>query len=260
MTTTTSDWSQRLHLWETTDGKLVGVAHPEGVGDVFLGIHPDYRSIEPDMLAWAEQELAVFNRETGRRQLELFVFDYDVPRIRLLTERGYEKTTWGGMTRHLRFGGRSLPRPIIAAGYYLRGTYRDDEQDYQYVADILNAGFNRSIHTAREFGNFATQSPSFRHELNLVAETLDGNFAALVGLTFDETNRLAILEPVCTHPEHRRKGLAQTLVFEGLHRVRTMGAVDVIVGTGDTDMANGFYEQVGFTEAYHGCVWRKTMS
>ena len=41
------------------------------------------------------------------------------------------------------------------------------------------------------------------------------------------------------------------------HLLREVGATDVYVDTGDDDGASAFYESAGFTESYHGNVWRK---
>lgn len=246
---------KRIRLWETDEGRLVGVVNPEGSGDAHFQIHPDYRYlIEEDMLAWAEENLSL--EEGHQRRLDIFVFEYDTPRLRLVAKRGYEKKPWWGVTHRMRFGQKPLPTPVLAEGYVLRSTTDDD---HQRVADVLNAGFNRTIHTAAEFKNFTLHSPSYRHELNLVAAAPDGTFAALVGVTYDDVNRRGIFEPVCTHPDHRRRGLAQTLMIEGLHRLKALGATDVYVETGDREAANALYESVGFTETYRGYYWRKVM-
>ena len=91
-----------------------------------------------------------------------------------------------------------------------------------------------------------------------MAEAEDGSFAAHVGCTYDEANRRGIFEPVCTHPEHLRLGLARSLMLLGLQRFKALGATDVFVDTGDQVAANALYEAVGFTEAYRGSTWRKT--
>jgi len=250
-------WEELVHLWFADDDKLVGAVHPEGGGDAHLELHPYYRDIEEDMVAWAEVHLAV-QADEGRR-LSIFVLEYDTPRCRLLEKRGYIKTSEWGVTRRLRFGNRPLPRPVPVEGYALRSTC-PDEGDYQRIADVLNAGFGRDRHTAEEFATFARFSPSYRHDLNLVAEAPDGSFAALVGVTYDETNRRGIFEPVCAHPSHRRKGLARTLMCEGLRRLKSLGANDAYVDSGNAVSPNRLYDSVGFTEAYRGYIWQKVLS
>ncbi|MFN8376493.1 MAG: GNAT family N-acetyltransferase [Anaerolineae bacterium] len=250
------EWNEQIHLWETPDGCLVGAVHTEGrMGEAFLQLHPDYRHVEEDMIAWAEEHLPRVN-DQQQRQLDFAVFDYDSPRRTLLRKRGYEMLPYTFVTRRMRFGLRPLPEPVLAEGYLLRCTDAS-AADCQRLADVLNAGFNRTIHTMRESQNFALQSPSFSANLNLVAQAPDGSFGALVGLTYNKLNHYGVVEPVCTHPDHRRKGLARTLIFEGLHRVKALGATDAYVDTGDMVPANALYDDVGFTEAYRGNIWRK---
>jgi GNAT superfamily N-acetyltransferase len=217
------EFQQHKHdicLWETESGRLVGAAHPEDRGTLHLQLHPDYRHLEDEMIAWGEEHLAVPTEDGQQRRLDIFVFEYDAPRQRVLAERGYEKTAWGGVTRRLRVGNWPLPAPVIADGYTLRTTTPCLE-DGQRIADVLNAAFHRTMHTGAETLHFMTTSP------------------------------------VCTHPDHVRHGLAQALMFEGLHRLKALGALDVTVGTGDAVPANRLYESIGFTEVYKGIVWRK---
>lgn len=252
-------WETRVHLWETEDGQLAGAVHPEGHGDAHLQVHPDYRHLEEAMIVWAEEHLATASQASTRHQLDIFVYEYDAHRQRLLSERGYEKTAYSGVIRHLRLGQQLLPPPVLAAGYTLRTTRPDDMADCQRIADLLNAAFGRDFHNAAEYHTFTRLAPCFVRELDLVAEAPDSTLAAYVGVCTDKANGRGILEPVCTHPDHRRQGLAQTLMLEGLHRLRARGASDVVVETGDMIPANRLYDSLGFTETYTGHVWRKAI-
>jgi mycothiol synthase len=246
-----------VQLWEGQDGGLAGFVLPESRDDAHLQVHPDCRHLEDEMIAWAEENLAAPAEDGKHRQLEVYVYDYDVLRQRLLAARGFEKTDGWGMIRHMRLGGQPLARPVVAEGYVLRTTRPEDPADCQQIADLLNAAFGRTFHNAREYRNFTLHAPSFRGDLDLVAEAPGGTFGAYVGIPYDEVNRLGIFEPVCTHPAHRRKGLAQALMQEGLLRLRALGAVEVTVDTGNMVPANRLYEGIGFTEAYRGHAWRK---
>jgi len=251
-------WPERIRLWETPNGRLMGVAHPEGgLGEAFLQLHPDYRHLEEEMVAWCEEHLAAPAEEGGRR-LRFYVHDYDTPRRRLLRERGYVEAAGWGVARHLRLGERPLPVPEMAEGYTLRET-RPDPADDQAVADLLNAAFGRTWHTAAEFRGFTSTAPSYRRDLDLVAEAPGGGFGAYVGITLDVANRRGIFEPVCTHPAHRRRGFALALMREGLCRLQALGATDAHVETGDMGPANALYDAAGFTEAYIGHYWVKAL-
>lgn len=255
------EWEQQVRLWESADGRIVGMAHTESSqGDAYLDLHPGYRQLEPDMIAWAEDNLAApAPGQPPRRQIDWYVLEYDDERQRRLEQLGYTQVEQTGVIRRLRLGQQPLPDVNIAPGYKLRALRPGDRDDCQRMADVLNASFNRTFHSAPEFYNFSTLSPSFRFDLHLVAEAPDGSFAAHVGVNYDEASRNGIFEPVCTHPDHRQKGLAQALMFEGLHRLTALGAADVIVDTGTAAAANALYESIGFTEARKGYVWRKVL-
>jgi GNAT superfamily N-acetyltransferase len=296
-----------VSLWEAA-GELVGFILPESANDAHLQVHPDYRHLEDEMIAWAEANLAGPATGAGGRELEIYVYEWDAQRQRLLQARGFVKTEVWGMLRHLRLGRQPpLPAPEVPVGYTLRATRAPSagpstssggaggerveprpstgpstssggaggeraeprpstgpstssgggEDDCQRIADLLNAAFGRTFHNAAEYRNFTRHAPCFRRELDLVVEAPDGTLAAYVGIPYDPVNRCGIFEPVCTHPDHRRRGLAAALMQEGLRRLRAIGAVEATVDTGDRIPANRFYDSLGFTEAYRGFTWRK---
>jgi mycothiol synthase len=249
-------WPKWIRLWETAEGRLVGVANPEGrLGEAFLQLQPDYRHLEEEMVAWCEGHLAVSSEESGRR-LWIYVHDYDGPRRSLLRRWGYvERGEWG-VARRLRLEARPLPVPSLPPGYLLRET-RPDPADAQGIADLLNVAFGRTSHTAAEFRGFTANAPSYRRDLDLVAQAPGGELACYVGLTWDPPNRRGMFEPVCTHPDHRRRGLALAVMHEGLRRLRALGATDAYVESGSGEPVNALYDGVGFTEAYTGHYWRK---
>lgn len=247
-------WKDRACLWETEHGRLVAAAHPEGEGDVYLQIHPDFRYLEDEIFAWAEGHLAR-PVSSGGLQLETYVYEYDVYRQGLLAARDYRRTDDWGQLRWLRLGRERLPSPVLAQPYALRTT-RPEPDDDRRIADLLNAAFGRDFHNAAEFETFTRHAPSFVRGLDLVAVAPDGTFAAYVGIPYDQVNRRAIFEPVCTHPDHRRHGLALALMHEGFRRLQAMGACEVTVDTGSMEPANRLYDATGFAERYRGYYWR----
>ena len=253
-----------VQLWETDAGRLVGAVHAEG-DEIQLQIHPDFRSaIEAEMVAYGEDHFASTNA-AGQRQAHVLAYEQDTPRRRLLAERGYVKMPYGWVTRWMRLNHPVLDeaaRPQVPAGYTLRPTYPVGAQghwaDCQRMADLLNAAFDRpGFHQPGEYHNFTARAPVFLNELNLVMEAPDGSLAAHAALNYDSANRYAVFEPVCTHPQHRRRGLAQMLMLEGIRRARGVGARIVEVSTGDADAANALYDSIPFGETYKAYAWKK---
>jgi mycothiol synthase len=256
---TDAEMADLIGLCESADGKVVGAVHPEGTGDAWFELDPDRPELFEPLLEWAERHLARPD-ESGRPRLEVFAYDYDEPRSRVLARRGYNADPDGAWFRRLIVDRESEAAEVVPAPpYALRSTEPSAEDDGR-VAELLNLVFGRTIHSAREYQTFRQRSPSFDPELNLVAVAPDGTFAAHVGLTLDDANHHGIVEPVCTHPDHRRRGLAQGLIAEGVRRLAIRGAEIVTLDTGDDPGTNAFYERCGFRDAYHGRWWRRSSS
>lgn len=249
-----AEWMNGIRFWETPEGHLAGAAFAQRAGEIHLQLHPDFRHLEAEMLAWAEEHLA------GKGQVELVVQEYDALRQALLADRGYQKTEAGEMFRRMRFGARQLPeRHALPDGYSLRHINPDNWADCERIARLLNTAFRRTFHSAQEYHNFTHRAPSYRAEMDLIAVAPDDTIVTLVSVNYVPEIRFAIFEPVCTHLDHRQKGLAQSLMIEGLHRARAFGAHEIAVGTGDMVPANALYNSLGFDEAYKAYAWVKTL-
>lgn len=249
------EWARYVRLWET-GGRLIGVAHPEGEqrGNAWLQIHPDYRHLEPEMLDWCETALATPG-DDGRLQLALQVYSHDDARQQMLRERGYQQLEGYGVLRW-REPGQTIPDAPAPEGYLIRSMRPDNWNDTVRWSEVERAVFRHADTTPEGLARLHT-SPSYRSDLHIVAEARDGSFAAFAGLTFEPVHRTAIFEPVGTHPNHLRKGLAAAVMREGLRRLAALDVSRVYVGTGDSVPANRLYESLGFTEHHVDHTWRK---
>jgi GNAT superfamily N-acetyltransferase len=66
--------------------------------------------------------------------------------------------------------------------------------------------------------------PLYRRDLDLVAVAPDGSLAGFATTWFDDTTRTGFFEPVGVHPGHRRRGLGQALLAEGMRLLAWLGA------------------------------------
>ena len=244
----------RSRVWVTTGGRIVAAAMNEGGRQIHPHVFSEAGHLLDDVVAWAEGVAAA----AGDDRCLLHVGDHD-PATRLVAvARGYSETDRWEILRSMRPMAVAPPSPVMPDGYVMRTTL-DDDADHQAVADLLNAAFGRTIHRAVELANFTAWAPSFRRDLDLVAEAPDGTLAAYAAVCWDSANRRAIFEPVCTHPDHRRMGLARALMLEGMRRAADLGAAAIDVGTGDMDPANALYASLPFTEVYRGRLWAREL-
>jgi hypothetical protein len=110
---------QTVYLWETSAGDLAAVLNPEGRGQAFLQIHPDYRIAElvRQMLDLAEQRLA--SERSGHRQLSVWALASDALLCEELLRRGYTLDD-DAETQRWRTLEAPLPEAPPAVGYSLR--------------------------------------------------------------------------------------------------------------------------------------------
>ena len=245
----------RIGIWEDA-GKIVAVAHYESaLGEVFFEIHPDYGSLKPQMLAYAEVHLAGTTAQ-GDRYVRAFANDFDARFTAHLQGRGYQREP--GFDRPIsrfaipeRFPAITLPR-----GFRLQSL--QDDNDLQRIQRVLWRGFGHqgtppADDLAERRSMQATRN--FRHDLNIVVVAPDGNFAAYCGMWLDSINRLAYVEPVATDPDYRRLGLGTAAVLEGIRRCAAEGARAAFVGS---DLP--FYQDLGFVKMFTSCCWVKSFA
>jgi ribosomal protein S18 acetylase RimI-like enzyme len=253
-------WESEVRLWETGDGELVGVVHPEGgMGpvrsdrDVFLEIHPAHRYLENEMLAWAEVD-HLARRPAGQCpwRLNATIYDYDVERAELLARRGYGHVGLVGYKRRCDLR-RPIPTADLARGYTIRPVADDEMATW---AAVVGAAFDSPWNSA-ERCKVWLRAPTNRRDLDLVAVAPDGTFASFAIVWLDEANRIGMFEPVGTHPDHRRRGLARAVLREGLRRLRALDATKAYVGCGTGEDVTQLYRSAGFTEYDEEHLWRK---
>lgn len=96
----------------------------------------------------------------------------------------------------------------------------------------------------------------YRKDLDIITEYKDGPLTSCCILWYDEKTKIGMFEPVGTHPEHRKKGLAKAIMLEAIARLKKLGATTVYVECfGDERKA--FYNSVGFETHDKGYFWRK---
>lgn len=138
-----------------------------------------------------------------------------------------------------------IPDQQLPEGYAIRCFRPDDWDDLVELAAATNAAFKRgNFHQPGEIHTWVT-APSYRNDLDLVAIAPDGSIAAFCTMWYDERNGHGKLEPVGTHPDHQRRGLASAVMYEAMRRVKALGGKSVGVETGAAMAANHLYESVG---------------
>jgi mycothiol synthase len=250
-------WEDHVGLWENEDGSIVGVAnieHPDpehsAFGELFVQRHPEHLALLDEMLAYAEQRFV----DPKNRRVYVWVYEDDTVLQEVVEQRGYVKNAKVSAT-HLEFVLGQLPPPDPPPGYIVRTMA--DENDIERRREVFGRSFNHedprewpSAFSYREL----QKAPDYQRENDLVMVAPDGTYAACCVFWYDDVNRVGHLEPVGTHPDYRRRGLAREIVFEGLRRLKALGATRVPM-TGGFDP---FYEAIGFRKVRMCYPWIRT--
>ncbi len=248
-------WEELVGLWEDGKRKIVGVAaieHPvtwhPGFGEIFVQRHPNRLDLLDEMLAYSEERFV----HTEREQVHIFVYEDDAPLRAAVRERGYVPNEERHAS-HLEYAIGDLPEPELAEGFSI--VTMAEGCDVEKRREIFGRSFDHedpkewpSAFAYREL----VKAPDYRSEQDLVVVAPGDAYAACCIVWYDEANRVGHLEPVGTHPDYRKRGLARELVFEGLRRVKALGATRMpMIGGFDP-----FYEAIGFRKlrTYHAWV------
>lgn len=235
-------------LWEV-EGEIVAFLMPDGgYGEAHFSINPNFGTLEleEEMLTVAEKRLKAFG-PNGSRSLCIWAPEQNKLRQSVLEKRGYTKEK--GAEHQWRYKiEESRPKVEIPKGY----TIRSQEEGLELLERCYASGLSfhsGDIKYAVENRDDCTwyrniqNAPLYRRDLDLVAIAPDGATAAFCTIWFDDVTRSAYFEPVATVPAHRRLGLAQAIMNEGLNRLYQMGATIALVG-GFSQAANALYERV----------------
>jgi predicted N-acetyltransferase YhbS len=242
-----------IGVWEA-DGEIVGVVHPEHhMGVVYFEIHPAHAHLKRDMLAYAEEHLCV--PKDGGRSIRVYINDNDAEFQAVAVGLGYGRH--GGSEEMSLL---AIPEPFPAIplreGFKLKSLAEDN--DLRKIHRVLWRGFGHGDVPPEdeiEDRRFVQSAPNFRHDLTVVVEAPDGNFAAYCGMWYEPVHRIAYVEPVATDPDYRRMGLGRAAVLEGIRRCGEEGATVAYVGS-----VLPIYIALGFRQIYNCSVWQRELS
>lgn len=235
-----------IGLW-LDQGHVVGAAiYDMYFGEAFCGVLPEYFGLFPQLLDYAWQML---RDENG---LGIAICTENQREIQAAEEAGFYPAEQWETVMCVDLEGcldASLPE-----GYHL--TQLDPGDDLEAFQWLLWQGFDHG----EDRSEFEKHEPyegrrrmHFDPSLSLSAVNVAGEAQAYCCMWYMKKTDYAYVEPVCTVPAARGKGLASALVMEALHRVKAYGAKYAYV---ISDME--FYRKLGFEkELKYRFFWKK---
>ena len=249
------EWSKTIGIWETEEGEIVSLILNEAVGrgETFFQTNPKYQEFITyhEMFDFAEEKL--ITEIDSNLLLRPRIRKGDNILEKIAKERGYSILKDATETTSIIDLNRDFSYPEIPKGYRIM-TMADD-----------NNIVKRTKAFAIAFGNWGTkyevqpssyislqEAPDYHKKLDVYIVAPDEEIVSFCLVWFDSKNKIGILEPVGTDPDHRRKGLAKAANYEAIKRVKEMGAKKVYVGDGQQ-----FYLSIGFHHHQFNRIWEK---
>lgn len=238
------DQMDKIGLW-WAGNRVVGAA----IYDMYPGEGcalwlPGYQHLAEEIVTYAGQQL---RDENG---FSLAVNVRDLRTKKLLTKLGYHpaEQTENLMVCHLN----RLPHIELPRGYHFREL--DPALEGKTMQWLMWQGFDHGDDRAEceAQTNPVPPHPHAKKELTLAVTDEAGQDAAFCSCWYQEGTGYAYVEPVCTIPSHRGRGLGRALVTETLARCAKLGAEQAFV-ISELD----FYRTLGFRDAERYVFWGK---
>lgn len=242
-------WQDRIGLWEYSNGDLAAVACDDGDVYFLLDTFEPSDELIDELFQYAEEHLLIY--ENGVSTNHLAITEDMAGMESVAKSRGYIGMEWSEITISI-----CLERDFevkIPEGFKLKsGSEVDDLSKAQ--GHIMAFDYEGSPHaelTRKYYGNIKN-APDYRPELDLFILNEAGEVVSFCGIWLDEVNKVAILEPVGTHKDYRRRGLGKAVIYEGFNRLKGMGVGKVYVGADQP-----FYRSIGFEPDFKIHPWKK---
>ena len=203
------DWEARL--WYD-GGDLVGWGWLTSETELEFQVRPTQRAQLDAIIEWA-------------RPQELMVASDDEDAIARIRAHGLEHDPDAPWIRENRRSLEEFEEPRVPEGYTLRTV---EPADWHSRVEAHRSAFHPSRFRDDVY-EFVRSTPDYRADLDCVAVAPDGSIAAYTLAWLDDVNLVGELEPVGTHADYRRLGLARAVNLFALHRLRDKGATTALV-------------------------------
>lgn len=232
-----------VRLWENDKQQLVGfvyVSQYQNLVDVFTASEFT-PAIETEIITWAVSAMQRRNQETGETQtLDASTLESDGERLAMLERHGFERQPESSILLACPLV-QPIPDPVLPAGFTIR-PMRGEAELSAYVA-LHRAAFGTEMMTV-DYRRTIMSAPDFIPELDLVAVAPNGDLAAFCVCQIfpDDSPRAGgqkegWTDPIGTHPDYQRQGLAKALILAGMRLLHARGIDTVILGTSSTNSA-----------------------
>lgn len=260
-----SSWMDKNYLylnrlWFDGDKVVAFVFYENPVTGVFFNLRPGYEALAEELVTYAEECMPNF----GVQELILFAgqeaLGYEVEK------RGYT-VAWENVDYIYDFTKSdltySLPEgfhfvdplkadPVKLSVCMWKGFDHEDKGPFvNWDAKIEGEAWTPQRAYNGVVGPTMASPPHSTFWHNVIIADEKEEYVCFSGMWFVPENKLAYMEPLCTIPEYRGRGLAAAALSEHCRRLKPLGA-EMMTGGGDE-----FYKKIGYEDGIHWLHYKK---
>jgi len=205
--------------------------------------HPHHLGLVDGMLDWVQ---------SGSGTAAVCCWSNDAWLQGRLRDRGYRFAESGGFCRKYDTSMSLLHSPV-PPGFKVTdfAHYGDDEE---YIRAVRGA-FGRSS-LDREWYDSNVRAPGRSPDWVICVVSPEGRCASFADVRIDLEAVYAEIDPIGTHPDFQRKGLARGCIAECFRRLRAEGVRHAYIGSDiEPAPANRLYDSLRPIEIYEEQVW-----
>lgn len=237
--------THKFRIWEEAGRIDAFVFYENPVSDVYFSLRPGYEELAEELVAYAGSHMP---RTDDRQRLVLFEGQKAV--MDAAGKAGYVRG--GGYNERVFDFEKSLAYPLPEGFHFVE----PGQLDYGKIAKCCWKGFDHE----QEEGPWDGDDEDVRRNMMtphatplypVAIENEQGEYVCFAGMWWTPENCLAYMEPLCTVPQYRGRGLASAALSELYRRMKPLGATHM-TGGGDP-----FYEKIGFEPCIGWTFWEK---
>ncbi len=216
------------------------------VTNIFFSLRPGYEELAEEMITYAEEHMPHIDGKFC-----MVLLGEQKALIEVAKRKGYRKVF---EQAELCYDCATPLDYSLPEGF----RFTDPAQfDVEKISECCWKGFDHEASEGkwdRQYINnnyLLVSAPHATTEYGVAIENEAGEYVCWAGMWWVPDNKLAYLEPLCTVPQYRRKGLAAAALSEIYRKVRPLG-VEILTGGYDE-----FYKKIGYKPLVIETYWEK---
>ena len=262
----TSTWMEKTYqhlnrLWFDGDKVVAFVFNEAPVTDIYFCLRPGYEELAEELVDYAEEAMPNFD---NRRQF--VVFETQKALTKALTDRAY-RIVYESQELIIDFEETELNYEL-PEGFHFVDPLRADpaklalccwkgfnHEDKGPFKNWLDRDPGAEWNPVKQYNGVLSETiappPHSTHEYNVIIANEKEEYVCYAGMWWVPENNLAYMEPLCTIPEYRGRGLAAAALSRHYHRLKPLGAKYMTGGNND------FYKKIGYHDGTNWVIYSR---